>query len=481
MITALICGLLALALATSAIRRADRRRRVPRLLASLAAPVALYFTAYPPQRSVPAARAEAIVLTPGYQPDTLRQLLKRLGPATPVWAYGAPAPARARPLGSLLTLAEQRPALRHLHLLGEGLLAAELPTLGTVAVVRHAGPASAGIQAANWPRQLTLGQSFEVEGTVSGGSPAWVSLRAAGAGRDSVRLPAGGGGFRLHYQPKAAGLATYSLQLRPATGPASTEPLPLEITAPTRPAVLLLAAVPGFEFKFLKNSLAAAGRAVALRTTVSRGLVQTEFINQPAQSLARLTPALLARYAVVVADAATLAALPPAESQTLRAAVRQGRLGLVLLADPTPLPAAVPARADFIVQPLPTAGAAPKPLSWPAAPAAVRALLPARLRPGAGLQPLITGPGGALVAAGRRFGLGTVVVSVVPETFRWALLGQAAAYASFWSQLLTAATPPPAPAATWQVLSRWPHPRQPLTLRLGRRAPYPPTHGAAAD
>ena len=459
-------------LAVAAIRRPDRRRLGPRLLASLAAPLALYFTAYPPRRPVPAARAEAIVLTPDYQPDTLHQLLKRLGPATPVWAYGTPPPARARLLGSLLALAEQRPALRRLHLLGAGLPAAELPALSAVAVVRHAGPAFVGIAAANWPRQLTLGQFFEVEGTVMGGGPAWLSLHAAGTGRDSVRLPAGGG-FRLHYQPKAAGLATYHLQLRPASGPTATEPLPLEITAPTRPAVLLLAAVPGFEFKFLKNSLAAEGRAVALRTTVSRGLVQTEFVNQPPQPLGRLTPALLASYAVVVADAATLAALPPAESQTLRAAVRQGRLGLVLLADPTPLPAAVPARAGFVVQPLPTAGTAPKPLRWPGIPAPVRALVPARLRPAEGLQPLITGADGALVAAGRRFGLGTVVVSVVPETFRWVLQSQAAAYASFWSQLLTAATPPPAPAATWQVLGRWPHPRQPLTLRLAGPRPTP--------
>ncbi len=471
LLTALACGLLALALAWAAARRADRRRLVPRLLASLAAPLALYLTAYPPQQQVAAARAEAIILTPGYQPDTLRQLLRRLGRGTPVWAYGTPPPTRAKPLGSLLALAEQRPALRRLHLLGEGLPAAELPALGAVPVVRHAGPAYAGFTAANWPRQLTLGQRFEVEGAVAGDGPAWVSLQAEGAGRDSVRLTAAGS-FRLNYQPKVAGLTRYAVVLRRA-GSVATEPLPLEITTTPKPAVLLLAAVPGFEFKFLKNGLAVQGRAVALRTTVSRGLVQTEFVNQPPQPLDHLTPALLARYAVVVADAATLAALPPGESQTLRAAIEQGHLGLVLLADPTPLPAAVPARADFVVQPLPVAGATAQPLAWPDAPAPVRALLSARLRPGAALRPLITGPGGALVAAGRRYGLGAVVVSVVPETFRWALQGQAAAYASFWSQLLTAATPPPAPAATWQVPARWPHPRQPLTLRLAGPRPTP--------
>lgn len=470
------CLVLGLGLLLTAGHRPDRRRLVLRLLASLLAPLALWYTAFPPLRAVPAARAEAIVLTPGYQPDTLRQLLRRLGAGTPVWAYGTPAPARAKTLGSLLKLTGQRPALRRVHVLGEGLAANELPALGKLAVVPHAAPAYAGIQAAGWPQHLTLGQRFEVEGTVAGASPTWVSLHAEGVGRDSVRLPGGAGFFRLSYQPKVAGLARYALHLRREGQPATAEPLPLEIAPATLPPVLLLAAVPGFEFKFLKNNLAAAGRAVALRTTVSRGLVQTEFLNQPAQPLDRLTPSLLARYAVVVADAATLASLPTAESQTLRAAVQQGRLGLVVVADAAALPAAVPARADFVVQPLPTAGAAAQPLSWPEAPSAARALVPARLRPGGALQPLITAPGGAVVAASRRVGLGATVVSVVPETFRWALQGQTAAYTSFWSQLLTAATPPPAPAATWLALSRWPRPQQPLTLRLaGPQPASPPT------
>ncbi|MGI4761991.1 MAG: hypothetical protein ACRYF0_14885 [Janthinobacterium lividum] len=470
----ILLAALALGLLVAAWRRPDRRRLALRLLASGLAPLALWYTAHPPLRAVPAARAEAIVLTPGYQPDTLRQLLRRLGAGTPVWAYGTRPPARAKALGSLLKLAEQ-PALRRVHVLGEGIPVAQLPALGQLAVLPHAAPAYAGIRAAGWPQHLTLGQRFEVEGTLAGAGPGWVSLLAEGAGRDSVRLPSDGH-FRLSYQPKVAGLARYALHLRQAGQPTVAEPLPLELAPATLPPVLLLAAVPGFEFKFLKNSLAAAGRAVALRTTVSRGLVQTEFLNQPAQPLDHLTPGLLARYAVVVADAATLASLPAGESQTLRAAVQQGRLGLVLLAEAAALPAAAPARADFVVQALPTAGAVAQPLAWPDAPAPVRALLPARLRPSGALQPLITGPGGAVVAASRRVGLGATVVSVVPETFRWALQGQAAAYTSFWSQLLTAATPPPAPAATWLALSRWPRPQQPLTLRLvGARPASLPT------
>ncbi|QKG54408.1 hypothetical protein [Hymenobacter sp. BRD67] len=472
LLIALACGLLALGLAWAAWHRSDRRRLAGRLAASLAAPLAFWLMAYPPLRAVPAARAEAIVLTSGYQPDTLKQLLRRLGAGTAVWTYGTKPVAHSKALGSLLTLAEQQPALHRLHLLGEGLPAAELPLLGRLPVVYYAGPAFEGFRAAAWSRQLSLGQYVEAEGSVAAtqAGPAWVSLWAEGAGRDSVRLPAGAGSFHLRYQPKTAGLARYELRLRRSGHLQASEPLPLEIGTTPLPPVLLLAAVPGFEFKFLKNTLAAAGRAVALRTTVSRGLVQTEVLNQAAQSLDHLTPALLSRYAVVVADAAPLATLPGAESQALHGAIREGRLGLVVLADAAPLPAAMPARADFVVQPLPVAGATSQLLSWPDSPTPVRAMQPAQLRAGAA-RPLVLAHGSAPVVAARRFGLGAVVVSVVPETFHWALQGQQAAYDSFWSQLLTSATPPPAPAASWQVLDQWPRPDQPLTLRLAGTRP----------
>lgn len=473
------CLLLGLGLMASAWRRPRRRQCGLRVLAGALAAAALWLAAYPPQRTVPATRAEAIVLTPGYQPDTLTQLRYRLGAGTPVWRYaGAPGPADARPLGSILALAEQRPALRRVHVLGQGLPVAELPQLGAVTLQLHAPPIFRGFETAIWPRRVLLGEPLAVEGIVAvpAGPPAWVSLRADGTGRDSVRVPAGGGPFQLRYQPKAAGLAQYQLVLRQPGYAVRAEPVPLEVAVAPHPPVLLLSAAPAFEFKFLKNHLAGQPRAVAVRTGVSRGLTQTEFLNQPAQALDRLTPALLARYAVVVADAGTLASLSASENQALRGAVQAGHLGLVVLADAAPLPITTPARTDFTMV-LHPAAAAPQPLTWADAPAAVRAPRPATLRPSAALQPLVQGPGAELVAAKRRFGLGVVVVSVVPETFRWALQGQAAAYASFWNRLLAAAAPAAPAAATWRVATAWPKVRVPTALQLAAGAfpSAPPT------
>ena len=472
-----LCLLLGIGLMIIAWRRPNPRQRWARMVAGAVAAAALWLTAFPPLRPVSAARAEAIILTDGYQPDTLRQLLRKLGAGTPVWYYGpdsATLPARSRFLPSLLRLAEQRPALRQAYVLGQGLPAAELPLLGKIVITQHAQPAFDGFRTAYWNQQLILGEALRVEGAVAGpknSAPVWVCLRAAGAIRDSVRISAtGNGAFQLRYQPKTPGLAVYELLLRRTGNVVATEPVPVEITPPQLPAVLLLSATPSFEFKFLKNYLAEAHYPVALRTTVSRGLVETDFVNQPAQPLNRLTPMLLSHFAVLVADAPTLAALTATEAQALQAAISAGRLGLLVLAGAAPLPRAVPARADFTILPRPAAQAAPQPLAWPDAPAGARASLPAQLRPAPALRPLVTGPGAALLAASRRVGSGQVVVSVVPEAFRWALQGQTPLYASFWNRLLTAARPPAAAAASWHTSPRWPRPQQLLTLHLAASA-----------
>ncbi|GAA4046748.1 hypothetical protein GCM10022409_36010 [Hymenobacter glaciei] len=481
------CLLLGLALTALAWRRPRQRQRALRMLAGAVAAAALWFTAFPPQRQLPAARAEAILLTEGYAPDTLRQLLRQLGAGTPVWKYGTVENApKARPIASLLTLAEQRPALRRLHILGHGLPTADLPLLKALIVRQHTGMLFTGFRSAFWPDKLALGEAFTIEGAVdlpTGAKEAWVVLHAAGGARDSVRLAvASHGSFRLRYQPKTAGLAIYALLLRQSGQPLLTEPVPIEITSPALPAVLLLAATPSFEFKFLKNYLAEAHYPVGLRTSVSRGLVQTDFVNQPTVNLTQLTPALLARYAVVVADAGTLAALSSAETQALQAAVRNGRLGLVALAEAAPLPRNALARADFTVLPRPATPANLPALAWPDVPGEARAPLPAQLQPRPNLRPLVRGPQQAIAAASRRVGLGAVVVSVVPETFRWGLQGHLSVYASFWNRLLQAAVPPAPEVARWRTGTRWPRVAQPLTLHLATATlpPVPPTVAALA-
>ncbi len=474
------CLLLALALALTASRRPDSRRRAARIMAGLVAVAALWLTAYPPHQTVAVPRAEAVLLTSNYSPDTLRTLLRRLGPATRVWRYAPDSAAAVAgnwpTVARLGALREQLPALRQLHLLGAGLPVAVVPELGPIQLVWHAPTAFHGFRAALWNRRLELGQPLLLEGFFSGATaaPVWVRLQAAGATHDSVRLPAGSGRFRLQYVPKAAGRLVASLSAGPTGQLLATEPIPAEVL-PTQPLrVLLLAATPSFELKFLRNHLAARQHAVAWRAGISRGLTQTEFSNQPAASLSPLTASLLARYDVVIADAASLASLRSSETQALRIAQRTNGLGLIVLAEAATLPRNLSGTAGIGVVVLPGATLGrPQRLAWPAASAVVPATL--RLPTSARMLVAAASPARPVVAA-QQAGAGTTVVSVVPETYPWLLQNATAAYTSYWSRLLSAAARPAAPAAEWLANDACPRPGLPVALRLAapavpRRAP----------
>jgi hypothetical protein len=465
------CVLLALSLVLAAWRRPNTRRRSWRLVAGVLAAAGLWLTAYPPERTVAVPQAEAILLTNHYQPDTLRTLLARFGTHTRVWRY---APAKTSTLSndtptiaSLTALREQMPALRRLHVLGQGVPTAALPALDSVRLVRHVTPSLTGFRAAQWNRQLELGQPLLLQGhfAASTTEPVWVRLQVAGAFRDSVQLPSGQGSFRLRYVPRTAGRLVAMVSGRQNRQVLATEPVPAEVL-PTRPLrVLLLAATPSFELKFLKNHLAARQHAVAWRVGISRGLTQTEFSNQTATDLSRLTSTVLARYDVLVAEASVLAALPTAEAQTLRAAQRNGKLGLIVLADVANLPAIVLGRTSLqLVGRNGAAATRPQRLLWPEAPTAT-ALAPTTLALSGAARPLVTLAGAGPVVASQRIGAGSIVVSALPETYPWLLQNTAATYGSYWSHLLTAAAPPLAPAASWLITEPWPRPHLPVILR----------------
>ncbi|MDF7809855.1 hypothetical protein [Hymenobacter sp. YC55] len=474
------CLLLAVGVSVAAWRRPDTRRRAARLLAGLLAVAGLWLMAYPPQRTVAEPQAEAILLTDGYQPDTLRALLGRFGARTRVWRFSLsssqPTSADTPTVSSLTTVREQMPTLRRLHLLGRGLPSAVLPALGAVRLVQHGSSPYVGFRNTHWNRTLEVGQPLLLEGYFASlaarkPGPTWVRLQVAGATRDSVRLPAGHGAFRLRYVPKTAGRMVATVSAGPSRQLLAKEPVPVEVV-PTRPLrVLLLAVTPSFELKFLKNHLAARQHAVAWRAGISRGLTQTEFSNQPTTDLSRLTPTLLARYDVLVTEASALAALPAAEAQTLRAAQRTAGLGIVVLAESAALPAVVPGRTEMRLVVQNSSLNRPQRINWPDAPPA-STLVPGTLTLAGVARPLVTlASSGAAVVASQRIGLGNVVISTLPETYAWLLQNASSTYESYWSRVLSAAARPAAPTTRWTLVDPWPRPQLPLPLRLSGSFP----------
>lgn len=470
-----VCGLLALGLAVLAWRRANRRWRLARVVAGVLAVAALWAMVFPPTYEAPRPSAAAILLMPGYQPDSVRALQRRLG-TTRLPALFSPARHTSTDtpiVHSLQAWAEQYPAPAVLHVVGPEADLTGLPPATTARLQWHAPGLATGFVAAQWSHRIELGQPLRLTGRFAApGSPGeiWVVLHAGGAPQDSLKLPAGSGSFQLRYVPKATGLAVYELRARAGKRVLTTEPVPVEVQATRALHVLLISSVPSFEFRFLKNQLAARQHVVAIRSGVSQQLVQTEFLNQAPHPLTTLTAAGLRRYDVVVLDAATLRSLPTAEVGALQQVVQRQGLGLVLLADEKPLPASLAKRGDFGLTTLPANRTAKQPLRWPEMPRPLQASLLAGLRPAPDATPLLTAAQ-LPVAASRRWGTGQLVVTTVAETFPWLLQNAAVGYDAYWARLLTGAARPLPVPARWQVMTAFPRPHYPVDLRLTAAAP----------
>ncbi|WP_460576176.1 hypothetical protein [Hymenobacter coalescens] len=464
---AALCLLLALGLTWQSRRTGRGRRRLVRLVAGLLAALALWFTAYPPQYRVTTTAGAAILLTPGYEPDSVRALRRRFASA-PIFRY--------RPLNypggdtlaltSLSALNSRVPNLNTLHIVGAGLPTSDLPALpSTVRVVTHPTASANQFASAAWNRRVALGQALRIEGrfTGQGTDPIWVRLSAAGSSRDSVRLPASGGRFALRYVPRRTGRLLARLEARSGRTRVASEPVPVEVQ-PARPLrVLILAGTPSFELNLLKNHLAERGHQVALRLRLSPGLQQTEVQNRSRIVLGSLSAATWRGFDVAIADADGLNALSASEARLLTAATAEG-LG-VLLVGTTELPRPLPGRTDFALQATSTTLAErPQPIRWPEGSAST--VLPALLRSTPRTRALISGPTrGSAAAAARRTGWGTVVVATPASTYQWLLSGATARYDSYWTTLLSTAARPLEPAAYWTT-PLWPRLHEPQVLRL---------------
>ncbi|WP_212003365.1 hypothetical protein [Chitinophaga sp. HK235] len=307
-------------------------------------------------------------------------------------------------------------------------------------------PVLTGIVACHWPRTLTAGQEWPVQGTYNNTAARPVTLRLAGFDTvlDSVVIPAGQQQvFSLKAIPLHQGRAVYRITVITGTDTLEQQPLPLEVRKQTPLSVLFLASSPDFENRFLADWLVQQGNAVAVRTLVSGNKYITRFANIPQLPLEQLTPALLDNFDLVVAD-------PAAMNKTIRAWLENAGIGLVLKADST--------------------GISQTPLSlWlsggrklPALPVDPAATLPS----GSTVLPLVQDSLHRAYVTVTIAGAGKLVRSHISNTFSWLLQEQETAYQQYWSAVLNAAA---RKKSTEEKISFYPeiaHQHQPLEIQL---------------
>lgn len=436
-------------------RRTQKRFRLLRMTAAFAAVAALTLLAIPVSyTSLSLVEPEVVIVTTdGVQRDSLAAFERFAG--RDVSRYSA------NELWKLSSAAHCQ-----VHVFGYGLSATELERIsGTSSIVPHL-TAPSGIVQIHWQQQLLQGQPLLVQGRYNntGTTPVQLQLSGQHTLLDSCTIAAGTDTlFQLQALPVHKEKALYQLTTLSGKDTLSKEPVPVVVNSHTPLSVLILAAAPGFEYRFLTNWLTDNGYSIASRTAISKNKYQFSYANHRQVALEQLTPATLSQFDVVVTDAAALQTAAPAELTALREQIATRAMGMVVLADSSKLPAWL-STASLTVQ---QAGAVPQnlTLSVPGTGnAALPASLPLYITPSAALLPLYSDVQQHLRVAAGLYGAGHVVMSTLTNTYSWQLAGNQQTYAAVWSTLLQQAARPDFTAQQWFTAPALPVVHQPAVL-----------------
>ncbi len=379
------------------------------------------------RRSVPGG--EAVLVTPGADAALVRRLADSLGGAA-IFADPADVPARSA-------------SLRRLHVVGWGLEPEQWSELETqaISVAVHPTPAPAGFARVSWTAHPVLGEGLDIEGRVRGLPRGTIVSLLDPAGRlDSART-GDDGVFQVAAHPRGTGQQLYVLQAG-----AARETLAVDVRPPPQRRLLVLGGAPTFEIGALRDWLARRGGVIAIRTAVSRDRFRTEFVNRDRGALAPLTDRVLSQFDVVYIDGRSLAGLTAAERATLRRAVTDRGLGVLVVPDTALFDrgAWFSDREFFFDFTLRRVGDLEERTvrpTWTAlrlSPASPVAAAPYTLEDRFGVESFIGDGAGGTAAQVVTRGAGRVGVSLVSGSARWLRTGRRDLYSAYWSMLLAA-------------------------------------------
>lgn len=426
-IVAIALGIAAVLACVRALRDGGRNRAT-RIALQFAAAGLLYVLLFPPTTRESFSADELTVLTPG---ATAGQIDALDAAATVVALPGADAARGIERAPDLGTALRRHPQSRQLRIVGGGLPARDRDAAHGLAIRFDAAPLPRGVVELDAPATVRAGSTWRLGGRVEGIAGGNVELRdSAGAVAANAALDKEGR-FALHAQAKAAGETLFALRVQDRDGqPVETIPVPLLARAGESLRVLLLAGAPDPELKYLRRWAVDAGVRLDSRMALSEGVALTE-------GAAALDPAALRAADIAIIDERAWATLGSAQKQAVAAEVRDG-LGLLLrVTGPVSAPVAAEwAALGFALQtrdPLPavaldhTLGLHDSGLTFTSQPLAVDA------KDGA---PLLRADDGATLASWRADGHGRVALWWLADSWRLALGGERARYATLWSDTL---------------------------------------------
>jgi hypothetical protein len=451
-------------------RRANKRFLLLRIVAAIMVVVALACIILPVKYNSTVTKTglhNTILLTAGFDADSLPN---GIDTATVTMDEAI---KKAYPKAKLISGLDELSNTGPLDIYGNGLSKDELAQLDSLPVTFHAAKIAAGVSNISWNDKLKAGEALHVQGLYNNTSAQKIKLVLTGlnTGLDSVTLPPNAQtAFEFSATPKATGKIVFTLKADTALQgrlPVQVEPIkPLKI--------LMLSASPDFESKFLKNWLSENGYSVALRSAISKGKYNSEYINIGQFNLDKLSAQTLDKFDVLIGDLSVLSTLNSTESDVLKQQVADKGLGLIIRADTA-------GKTSWLQRQFPVdrpSGKEPAPASLfingNKSGSGKLAYGTAHLIYQNGTQPLVKTKERVL-AGSALYGSGKIVFTTLNNTFSWVLGGNKQDYTALWSALINKATRKGDEVRGDIQFSSLPVNNQPVTLQVSQSNTLPIT------
>lgn len=439
-------------------RRRDRRgrwRRVGALSLALAAISGLMVSATNPLPPAKFTGTEVALVTPASGGRVL-------GPAVAFSLFAAdpPEPETAIAPDAAFVL-RNAPDVALVRIFGNGVTAGDAAALKDRTVIRSgsiATPQAPQISVLTAPRSIRLGERFELHGRIAGiarESAVTVAVEAPDGTARSVEVSAASDGTGTFVVDGGVPVAPGAFEWRLRLGTdIETATVGVVVEPPDLPRVLFWESALNAETSRLRRWLVAAGGKVDARIRVSADRTRTT--SAEGERALQLEREMLSDFDILLIDSAALSRLTPTERSEVNRAVRDGGLGLLVLAgtgssdqEDALLPWTLlvdPAVADE-GEGRRTRLRLERGLSLDEPVGVLGATIQER-RLG---RRLAVDSLGHVIAATFSEGHGQLAVSLVQDSWRWLQQGHEQLFSHYWTEVLSAIGRPYIAAAGWQL------------------------------
>lgn len=434
------------------VTRTNKLRLLWRIIASVLAVVSLACIALPVTIKVKetvAALKEAILLTDGFNKDSIRIFINNTSKEYPVYTTDPDVLHSAETFKPKLIsnpeiFNQASEKITAIHVFGYGLKDDELQKLPYIPLVFHPAEVPAGITSITWQRKLNSGDKLLVQGSFNNNFSKEVKLvlRGVQTNVDSIVVPPNTlRNFELATIPKHLDRAVYNVIAINKKDTVETEDIPIEVIKPRNIQILMLAASPDFENKFLKNRLSQNGYAVAIRTRISKDKFQKEYSNTASISLDHISALVLDKFDVLIADAGELASISKSELRIIQSAVQNKGLGLIVRADSSISSPSFYSKNISVLRGKENPGKVASLFLKGVNDDVIKLSIehPLYLRTDAGTQSLISDNKSSVFVNSTIYGNGKIIITTLENTYALLLSGNYKNYDETWSLLLSKA------------------------------------------